>query len=326
MSKKDLNKPNRYLLLIQEISKATLLTISEKKLKDILGNPSRAQFHKDVTELTTDVGPRKAILLKKVDEDGNITYQLNETAWVQYLEAGAEIEFILKTYKELGALFPKIDVDGLPLPKSLDRKFFNLPQSKMKIKPSHEMTLDKIIKALVGTKQLLIRYESTKVGDEKIKEEKKSVEILPLTIVNHREDLYLCAYKGSISPSNFRSYKISRILEIHETKNTFKYPSQSVWDPAQYFTSSSIVVGEQQSTSIRVFSDSRRILSSKIFFNCELRNVTNDYDEYELSYTNREELLGFLAVYGRDIEIIGNADLKKAFISNAKKLLDRNSK
>lgn len=109
----DYTKTDRFLLLIQTICKAPRLSLSEAKVKDILGNPSRSQYHKLINELLSDVNARKAILMKKKDDEGNITFQLNECEWVHYLEGSSEIHFILKSYKEMGHLFPQINFEGV---------------------------------------------------------------------------------------------------------------------------------------------------------------------------------------------------------------------
>jgi predicted DNA-binding transcriptional regulator YafY len=53
-------------------------------------------------------------------------------------------------------------------------------------------------------------------------------------------------------------------------------------------------------------------------------NQARDYDEYECIYTNIEEFLGFLFIYGQDVEIISDASLKKSFREKAEKILKRN--
>lgn len=320
--KQDLNKTDRVLLLIQLICRAPLLTLSDKKVKEILGNPSKAQYHKIINELTNDREPRKAILLKIKDENDNIKFQLNQCDWVQYIEGTQEIQFILKTYKELGHLFPKIDSDGLPAnSKHLDRRFYYLSQSRVKeeLMGGHNH-LEKLIKAIVGNRRLLIRYKGKSESDEK-----KAIEIFPLTIVQYKDDLYLVAYKSEMSDENLRNYKVSRILEILEKKETFKYPSINKWNPAEYFkNSSSIFIDTEKVARFRIYGVSRSILIEKNFFQSKIINQTSTYDEYECVYYSLEEFMGFLFVYGQDVEIVSDATLKKAFRQKAEKILSRN--
>jgi hypothetical protein len=155
---KDYTKTDACLLLIQTICKAPRLTLTDKTVREILGDPSKAQYHKLINELTTDVGDRKAILLKQKDSEGNIQFQLNHCDWVHVLEGTQEIHFILKSYKEMGHLFPKIDVDGVSVhAKNIDRRFHYLSQVKVKDSAEGVQThLEALIKALVGNRRLFI--------------------------------------------------------------------------------------------------------------------------------------------------------------------------
>ena len=319
---KNYTKTDSFLLLIQTICKAPRLTLSEAKVQEILGDVSKSQYHKLVNELISEVGERKAILLKQKDENGNIHFQLNDCDWVQYLEAKNEIHFILKSYKEMGHLFPKIDVDGVSVhSKNLERRFHYLCQVKVnEVEGNIHNHLEDIIKALVGSRRLLIKYKDL----DKAKE-KTTTEIFPLTLVQYRDDLYLVAYKTEMKDENLRHYKVSRILEIIETKTSFKYPPVSKWNPKEYFKNSSgIFVGNEKKAVFRIFNESKKILSEKTFFNSKIVEQTKEYDEYECFYSNVEEFIGFLFIYGQDVEIVGDAGLKKAFREKAEKILKRN--
>lgn len=320
---KDYTKTDRVLLLIQTICKAKRLTLSDKKVREILGNPSKAQYHKLINELTEDVGERKAILLKQKDDDGNIFFQLNDCDWVQYLEAKKEIHYILKSYKEMGHLFPQIDVDGLSVnSQSVERRFHYLCQVKVKENASLlKDHLETLIKALVGNRRIFIKYE-----DKDKAKEKTTTEIFPLSLVQYRDDLYLVAYKSEMKDENLRHYKVSRILEIIESKSGFKYPPITKWNPKEYFKNNSgIFVGNEKKAVFRIYNESKKILSEKSFFNSKIVNQAKDYDEYECLYSNIEEFMGFLFIYGQDVEIISDSTLKKSFKEKAEKILKRNN-
>lgn len=318
---KDYNKTDRVLLLIQTICKAPRLTLTEAKVKEIL-DVSRPQYHRQISELITDNGERKAILLKRKDENGNIVFQLNECDWVNYLEGTNEIQFILKSYREMGHLLPKIDGEGISVhSKNIDRRFHYLCKVKAKETESgNSLLLEKIIKALVGSRRLLIKYNGK---DEE--RHKHLIEIFPLTLVQYRDDLYLVACKESFSSENIRHYKVSRITEIMESKEKFRYPTSAKWDPKEYFKNSSgIFVGPEKKARFKVYNESRLILGEKSFYNSQLVSSTKDYDEYECTYTKIEEFMGFLFIYGQDIEILSDTTLKKAFKEKAQKILVRN--
>lgn len=320
---KDYTKTDACLLLIQTICKSPRLTLSDEKVRKILGHPSKAQYHKLINELTSDVGERKKILLKQKDENGNIQFQLNDCDWVQYLEAKSEIHFILNSYKEMGHLFPKIDVDGVSVQsKNLDRRFHYLSQVKVnETKANIHNHLELIIKALVGNRRLFIKYKDNDKAKEKM-----AVEIFPLTLVQYRDDLYLVAYKSEMRDEHLRHYKVSRVLEIIESKSTFKYPPITKWNPKEHFKNhSGIFVGNEKKAVFRVFNESKNLLSEKKFFNSKIISQTKDYDEYECLYSNIEEFMGLLFIYGQDVEIVSDAALKKAFKEKAEKILRRNS-
>lgn len=320
--KKDYTKTDNFLLLIQAICKAPRLTLSEAKVREILGNPSKSQYHKLINELLEDRGERKKILLKKKDENGNIQFQLNECDWTYFLEGKSEIQYILKSYREMGHLLPNINVDDFSVKsQTIDRRFHYLCKFQVREDLEHLHThLEKIIRALVGNTKLYIQYP------DKESKKPKTVQIVPLTIVQYRDDLYLVACKDDFKEGDYRHYKVSRMLAVTETRNKFRYPSEQHWNPSHYFAKSSgIFVGPEKKARFKVYGDSRTILREKKFFNSQLVNDSLDFDEYECSYTNIEEFVGFLFIYGQDIEIISDAALKKMFREKAEKILKRNS-
>lgn len=319
--KNDYTKTDRIILLIQMICRSPRLSMSEKKVKAILGEPSRAQWHKVKKELLEDNGERRAILQEVKDDEKNVSYQLNQCDWFHYLEGTQEIQFILKFYRELGHLFPKIDTDGITASsKILDRKFHYLCKIQVREnKENGEHHLETIIRALTGNRKLLIDYKGTSDTKE------KTVDIFPLTLTQYRDDLYIMAYKNEMKDENIRAYKVSRIVKIQEVKDTFKYPVERKWNPREYFENTSgIIAGPTKKAQFKVFGDSKNILSEKKFFNAVIISKTKDYDEYVCHYTSLEEFMGLLFIYGQDIEITSSAELKKAFREKAEKIIKRN--
>jgi len=314
-----INKTESFLLLIQTICKAPRLRLSDAKVREILGNPAKATYHRLINELCEDCEERKKILIK-IKEGDNIFFQLNDCDWIQYLEGKSEIQFILKSYREMGHLMPSLNVDDMVIqPKNIDRRFLYLCKYKVKEDETLSAHLEKVIRALVGNKKLLIKYPDGK------SKAVKTVSIIPLTLVQYRDDLYLVAFKDEDKAENLRHYKVSRMIEVHETRNSFKYPGERAWNPADYFAKSSgIFVGQEKKAKFKVYGESRRILSEKDFFNSRLVDNYENYDEYECSYTNVEEFIGFLFIYGQDIEIVHDAQLKKIFREKAEKILARN--
>lgn len=318
----DYTKTDRFLILIQTICQSPHLSMSEEKIRDILGHPSRAQWYKLKQELTTESGQRKALLIEKKEENGSIFYQLNQSDWYSFLEGTQELQFVINSYRELGHLFPRFDTEGLSASsKNIHRKFHYL----CKIKANKSLTennnhVETIIRALVGNRKLLIDYRGT--NDQKA----KTIDIYPLTIVQYKDDLYLMAYKSEMREDSIRVYKISRIEKIQNLKETFKYPLEKNWNPEKYFESTSgIINGKPQRATFRVYGNSKKILSEKTILNSEVVKSTKDYDEYQCEYTNLEEFVGLLFIYGQDIEIVSDLALKKSFIDKAKKTLERNS-
>ena len=320
--KNDYTKTDRIILLIQTICRSPRLLLTESKVKEILGDPSRAQWYKLKQELLEDNGPRKSILIEMKDEEGNTTYQLNQCDWFQYLEGAHEIQFILKFYKELGHLFPKIDTGGIiARSKKLDRKFYYLCKNKVRENIDNgESHLETIIRFLTGDRKMLIDYKSS---GEKVA---KTIDIFPLTLTQYRDDLYLMAYKSEMKEENIRSYKVSRIEKIQELKEKFKYPIESKWNPKEYFKNTSgIIAGPIKTAKFKVYGNSKNILAEKKIFDAEIINSAKEYDEYICHYTNIEEFMGLLFIYGQDVEVVSDAILKKAFKEKAEKIIKRNS-
>ena len=81
--KNEYTKTDRIILLIQTICRSPRLSLSESKVKEILGDPSRAQWYKLKLELLEDNGPRKSILLERTDEKGNTIEDKALDRWIE---------------------------------------------------------------------------------------------------------------------------------------------------------------------------------------------------------------------------------------------------
>jgi len=307
-------KTEAILLLLQILCKTTGQRLSQKTVKDIFGNPPDSTFYRNIKELLEDSGVRSALLTKVKDDDGNIWFQLNHCEWLQFLEGTHQIQFMIKAFKDMGYLFPKFEMN-IPATdvKNLERKFYYHAPIKAKSSEEKSIIVEEIIKSLVGERKLNIIYNN------------RAREICPLTICQYRDDLYLMAYDGDIRDKSIKHFKISRIEMIIPLEGKFKYPSFKDWDPKSRFKKSSgIVLYKEEKVTIRVFDKSRQLIKEKDFFNSFTLSTTKDYDEYEMTFTNKEEFIGQLFVYGQDIEILGNDDLRLSLINKAEKIVARN--
>lgn len=73
---KRINKSDRILILIMKLCQEEE-SIESNQVRDLLGNPSRAQWYKMVAELTTATEYRPAIL-SKVDIEQKTYFALND--------------------------------------------------------------------------------------------------------------------------------------------------------------------------------------------------------------------------------------------------------
>lgn len=306
-------KSERFLLLLQAICRRPNLRLSEKEAYELLGGASKATFYRNIQELTNDFGDRRAILVKHKDENNNVFYTLNKSDWYCYLEGQQKLQFIFGAYREMGHLLPKLENEGVEEElKDSDRKF--MYRSSIKTKENNsENILDSIIRSLVGEKKMLIEYK------------RKTVDIYPLTLCQYRDELYLLAYKNEMKKENIRSYKITRFQKAIELAEGFRYPPPSKWNPKDHFRGASgIMIGEIKESFFRVYGDSRILIEEKNFMEAKLLKKYPDYDEYQCFYTNVEEFVGTLFIYGQDIEIMSDEILRQKFISKASAIISRN--
>jgi len=311
----DYTKTDRYLILLRKLCNAPRLTLTEGEVLDILENPSRAQFYKYIAELTEDKGERLA-LMKKIQDGETTKYTLHNENWFQVIDAEKENIFLLKSYKQLGYLLPENELQRELLSdyKDLDRKFYYLaPISAKPYTNGQNKMLELIIRSLSGNKKLLIKYDD------------KTTDIYPLTLCQYRDDLYLLSFKSEMKEENYRAYKVSRIQNVELLTEEFRYPGLNRWNPVERFKEASgLILGEVKSTRFKVYGNSKNLLREKRFFKTVHFEEGKDFDLYECQYTNVEEFVGQLFVYGQDIELIEDSEVKVKFVEKANAILKRN--
>jgi predicted DNA-binding transcriptional regulator YafY len=309
------NKTNRYINLILTIARSANYSITEAKLKDLLGNPSKSQFYDYLKDLTGPTADREQILERIKVESGHI-YKLHEKTWKAFFEANKEGEYYLKAQKQVSYLlatsFAQMDF-GMSDDKTLTRKFLYL--SKVQTKTPQNKFTEGIIKALLGNTKLFLTYNE------------KFYTVFPLTLCQYRDELYLIAYKDEMKKENLRHFKLSRISKLEESTESFTYPSPSKWDPkVEYKQTSGLIRGPSQEATIRFYGNAKKVIAEKSFFNAKKINSSQQWDEYTMSYTNIAEFLGQLFVYADECEIIGPVELQDAFAQKALAALNLNSK
>lgn len=308
-------KTDRYLILLRKLCNAPRLTLTEDEVKEILGKKSRAQVYKYTAELREDKGERLA-LMKKIQDGDSVKYTLHNENWFQVIDAEKENIFLLKSYKQLGYLLPEneLQTELLSDYKDLDRKFYYLaPISAKPYTDEQNKMLELIIRSLSGNKKLLIKYDD------------KTTDIYPLTLCQYRDDLYLLSFKSEMKEENYRAYKVSRIQNVELLTEEFRYPGLNRWNPVERFKEASgLILGEVKSTRFKVYGNSKNLLREKRFFKTVHFEEGKDFDLYECQYTNVEEFVGQLFVYGQDIELIEDSEVKVKFVEKANAILKRN--
>lgn len=287
-----------------------------------MDDPSKSTWHRQINELIQGSKDAPALLIETENSGGERLFCLNTQGWQAFLDAHEEGKFLLECYRQVGHLlesdftnmvFDLTDVDRKHFDR-LGRKFLHLVKVKATKTTQTRKNLDLIIQALIGEKQLELTYD----GGPRI--------VMPLTLCQHRDELYLMCLREKGGKSEKRTYKLSRISGIKITDKSFKYPNKLEWDPIkEYKYSSGLILGEVKRVQIRVYGDSRKIISEKAFFNGELINRTPESDAYLCTYTNVDEFLGQLFVYAQDMEIVDDFQLIDAFLKKAREALIRNT-
>lgn len=318
-----MTKTAQFLMVLHHVASSPTRCLSEERLKALLDHPPKSTWHRLINELTEGSSDVPALLMETTDkESGETFYCVNIRGWQSFLDAHEEGKFLLECYRQIGHLlqsdftnmvFELPDLDKKQINK-IERKFLHLVKVKAHKTNSSKLILNTVISALLKEKQLEITYDA----GLKI--------VRPLTLCQHRDDLYLMCYRKKDGGEwEKRTYKLSRITGIKLLENGYPYPPKSEWDPIkEYEKSSGLVLGPIKQVQIRVYGHSRKVFSEKEFFSAELINRDDEFDTYLCSYTNSAEFLGQLFVYAQDVEIIDDDFLRNEFIHKAEMSLRRN--
>ena len=328
MTKKDEKKALRYLQLLQTLANSKDHTISEERFCKILGNPSKATKYRYIDELTKDSGDFTALVER--NNDTSITLKSNH--WKSYIREMEKGPFLLECFKSASMLiqsgFSDVDVEQIQdilgtgkKQSHLSRKFIYLSKVQSKeLSIENKSNLTAITNALMDHKKILISYTGSD-GSQ------KAYSVSPLSLCQHRDDLYIIGARGKGKDLDLRTFKLLRITKIEELTDTFKYPPLSQYNPDKiYKFTSGLVPGEKLEAIYRVYGFAKQIFTEKNFFNSKLVTRTTDYDEYRCYYTNPNEFLGQIFTYAQEVEIISPQVLTDQFIKKAEQAIIRNKK
>jgi hypothetical protein len=325
-----MTKTEMFINILYAVTSAPGRKIGHAKLIELMGEPSKANLHKNINELTKGMGTMEPILNVSDDKKPeNRIYKLNSEVWDNFVSAGAEGYFFLEAFKRLGKIIScdytkvnfseSMELEGRKV-VDLDRKFMSLSKVEAKVTPKYKHTVDLLVKGLLENKQVNITYTAAGLKGES----ERTIE--PLTLCQYRDDLYIICNKVEGDFKEVRNYKISRIEEIELMDENFSYPSRAKWNPEmEYKEGSGIFNGEIQKAMIKVYGHSRSTFKEKSIFNNFLIKQTEDFDQYQCSFSNLNEFTGQLFVYAQDIEVLTPANLKKSFLDKALSAITRNS-
>lgn len=321
--KKGPTKTTQYLKILHYVATSKQKCISEDQLQEFLGEASRSKMHRDVKELTLGSADVPGFLVEtKNSETGETSYCFNHEGWQSFLDSRAEGKFLLECYRKTGYLLDsnfanmvfELEDDEKKDSENISRKFLHLVKVKAHKSERSKEILNTLIEAIITQKQVEITYE----GGLRI--------LRPYTLLSHRDELYVLGdRKKGESLLEPRMFKLTRITGIKILSIGFKYPDLRDWDPMKFFEKSTgLMVGEEGLAQIKVYGHSRKILAEKDFFQGQRTNFDDESDTYSIKYSHPNEFLGQLFVYAEDIEVIGDENLKKAFVEKAKAALSRN--
>ncbi len=332
--KKDKTKPwEDYLNILSALLKSSRLELSRSKIFEIIGK-SRAQNYKILKNLLDGTPTTEPLLVEIGNElnEEDIFYKLKCNSWEDANNISLEGKFFLECYKHIGYLLDSdysraqfeddLDITTNQLNK-LQRKFFYL--SKVQAKPfdkSQKAILEKLVKSLLNEKKAFLFYPL----NDPIKS-KRARSIRPLTLCQYRDDLYLLADEEQADGSQIRkSYKVSRVKDLSESEEKFRYPSQRDWNPKEeYKLTSGLIKSKPKEAHILVHGHFKTLLLEKHFCNARLMNSSEEeVHEYKFTYTEPNEFLGQLFTYAECIEILGPQDLKDQFLAKAQQALNLN--
>ncbi|OUR95737.1 hypothetical protein A9Q84_14645 [Halobacteriovorax marinus] len=301
--------------LLQE--KKTRLSID--RAKDLFPK-ARSSYFRNMKEVLEFTMPGGQPLFRRFTEDEIEFISLNKSFIKEYIPEGEDNIFNLQALMKAGRLMDNslmktvlsdikdfYQINGKA--KEINEKFYLL--SHLDSLSEDEIYSD-LLASLLNNKMINFNYS-----------EKSYEGYSPLSICQHRDALYLLAFKGTFSKDNIKTFKLSRFESVEITDSVFKYPGK--WNVENYFENSSgIISGEKNVACIRVYRESRRLIKEKSYFNKTLIENNDLYDEYELVFSSSDEFLGQLFVYAQDIEIVSPTDLKEDFINKAKQALSVN--
>jgi predicted DNA-binding transcriptional regulator YafY len=325
----DYTKTQRVLCLIRALITSPNNMINDITFRSIMGDPSKANYHKLITELTSDQGEIQALLTRDGTEE-DYQYTMNEH-YSGFSAANAQSEFVLECYSRLGSVLPeemqkrlsKVINQKNNKTKNLSRKFCHVtPIKGRELEDTQKEILSLITKSILEEKEIRITYKDSK-------DIVSTFLFKPLTLCQYREDLYLLGHELTNKEFVDRNCKIRRIQKVEATENKFSYPSNKNWDPHGKFRINSGIIdkmSERFDVQIKVFGTSRVMFKDKVIFNNKLITNEADFDLYEVTCTGINEFLGQLFVYAQDIEIVDNEHIKKLFVEKAMAAVGRNQK
>lgn len=318
-----MTKTAQFLLILHHVSSSPSRCLSEERLKNLLDYPPKSTWHRLINELTHGSGDVPALLMETIDKDsGEVLYCVNIRGWQSFIDAHEEGKFLLECYRQVGHLlqsdftnmvFEIPDLDRKAVNK-IERKFLHLVKVKAHKTYSSKLILNTVIEGLLKELVIELTYDG---GLRRVR---------PLTLCQHRDDLYLMCYRQIDEGSwEKRTYKLSRITGAKVTERKYPYPPKTEWNPlAEYEKSSGLVLGPIKQVQLRVFGESRKVLKEKEFFSAQFINTEKDFDTYVCTYTNSAEFLGQLFVYAQDVEIVDDEELREEFITKASLAIKRN--
>ena len=321
-----MKKTEKILIILRMVLENSASRIPVEDILELVG--SRATYYRLVKELTDDMISGNASLFRLVKDEGQEYLCLNKSMFKHFHPEHLETSYIFEAYARMGALLKtdnfNEDVEFLKESvfklnghaEQMKRKFHYLDQVTRK-KTSKDIDLkSKIVNSLVLNNFLDIQY-SGKIYSS----------VAPLCLVQYRDALYLVLAKNlDHLDRNIRRFKLDRIESIEVLEESFVYPKSTHWCPNRFFAESSgMMTGDIQTAKLRVFGDSRIHIREKSFFFKEHLFSTEHHDEYQIKFSNIDEVLGQLFVYAQDIQILENDQLSDGFINKAKLAIRKNS-
>jgi hypothetical protein len=283
-----MTKSERYLRVLLELGKSPHGRLSEAGLRALLGDPSKASWHRYLTELTVESVDMPAVLMK-IEHEGERSFKLNHERLGHLLDS----DFSKLIHDEHDPKFAK--------------KFLYLTHIKSRSTAQTTEHLSKILHALIHEKELEVSMDGHKRT------------LRPLTLCQYRDDLYVIGErKKGESSWEERTYKITRLDSVKVTEQTFNYPKS--WNPENAFKKTSgLMGGESKRVQLHVQGFARRVFQEKTMFNGFMSDATKDYDQWECEYTNVHEFLGQIFGYIDEIHFPEDGEVKEEALKKLSK-------